>query len=282
MTKKILIIGATGMLGKPVASQMIADGFEVSIFSTNKNRASKLFPNAKIIEGNLKNATEVRNALEGKDAVYMNLGIPVNVKSEAWNPEKDGVKTIIEEAKKVGITRIGFLSPKISAYGDWWVMQDKRKAIANIKASGIPYYIFSATSFMDNFNTTQRDGSKINVVGKSNVKLHYIAASDFAKQVSKAFSIDSDKSKTYSIQGAKAFKIDEAAELFVNNYSKEQLKVAKAPMGLLKFIGVFNPTLGYVTKLMEALNNHPDKFDAKETWEELGIPTMTIEDFARL
>jgi uncharacterized protein YbjT (DUF2867 family) len=282
MLHKILIIGATGMLGKPITEQCIKDGFEVTVFSTNKERASKMFPTATILEGNLKNLDSVRNALKGQDIVYMNLGIPTNAKQNEWNPEKDGVKTVVEEAKKAGIKRIGYLSPKIAGYGDWWVMQDKRKAVETIKSSGIPYFIFTASSFMDNFNSTQKDGNKINVIGKSNVKMFYIAASDYAKQVSRAFSLEKEPSNTFNIQGSESYRINEAAEVFVKNHSKEKLKVAKAPMGLLKFIGLFNPTLSYVTKLMEALNNHPEKFDAQETWDKLGKPTIRLEQFAKI
>ncbi|CAA6827174.1 MAG: Unknown protein [uncultured Aureispira sp.] len=281
MSKKALIIGGTGMLGKPVANQMIKDGYQVSIFSTNKKRAKEIFPNAIIIEGNLKDVASVKKAVEGQDAIYMNLGIATTAKQKDWNPERDGVKTVVEAAKNAGVKRIGYLSPKIAEYGNWWVMDDKRKAVKTIKESGIPYYIFKATSFMDNFNTTQREGNKINVVGKSNVKMHYIAAEDYAKQVSKAFALENKGSKVYSMQGETAYTVDEAATVFVHHYSKEQLKVAKAPMGLLKFIGLFNPTLSYVTKLMEALNNHPEKFDAEETWKDLGKPTISLEQYAK-
>ena len=282
MNKKILVIGATGMLGQAVTEQFINDKYEVSVFSTNIDKASKLFPTANIIEGNLKDELSVKNALSGQDYIYMNLGIPTDAKITDWNPERDGVKTVIEFAKKEGIKRIGYLSPKIANYGDWWVMKDKLSAVETIKESSIPYYIFNASSFMDNFNGTQRDGVKINVIGKSNVKMYYISALDYAKQVSKAFSFDNNKSKTYNIQGLDAYTIDEAAGIFVANYTKEKLKVAKAPMGLLKFIGLFNPTLKYVCKLMDALNNHPEPFDSKDTWNELGKPTIKLREFSKL
>ena len=282
MSIKILVIGATGMLGKDVTKQFIKDKFDVSVFSTNKSRASKLFPNATILEGNLKDKESIKKAISGQDYIYMNLGIPTEAKKSDWNPERDGVKTVVELAKSEGIKRIGYLSPKIASYGDWWVMKDKLKAVDTIKASGVPYYIFSASSFMDNFNGTQRDGDKINVIGKSNVKMFYIAALDYSKQVSVAFSIENNKSKTYNIQGLFAYTIDEAAEIFAAHYSKEKLKVSKAPMFLLKLIGVFNPTLKYVCKLMDALNNNPEPFDSQETWDELGKPTITLKEFARL
>jgi len=281
MSKKILVFGATGMLGKSVTEQLIKDKFKVSVFSTSKSRASKLFPKATIFEGNLKDVESVEIAIKGQEYVYMNLGIPTNAKETYWNPERDGVKTLTELAKNAGVKRIGYLSPKIISYSNWWVLKDKQKAVETIKSSGIPYYIFSASSFMDNFNGTQRDGLKVNVMGKSNVKMFYIAASDYAKQVSKAFSIENKKSKIYSVQGLESYTIDTAANIFVTNYTKEKLKVVKAPFGLLKFIGLFNPTLNYVCKLMNALNNHPESFSAQETWDELGKPTITLKEFAK-
>lgn len=282
MNNEILVIGATGMLGKAVTEQLIKDKFDVSVFSTSRSKASKMFPTATIFEGDLRDVESVKRAIVGKDYIYMNLGIPTDAKKVDWNPEREGIKTVVEVAKMEQIKRIGYLSPKIANYGDWWVIQDKRRAVETIKSSGIPYYIFSASSFMDNFNGTQRDGKKINVVGKSNVKMFYISALDYAKQVSKAFSLENNKSKTYNIQGLDAYTIDDAAEIFVSNYSKEELKVAKAPMGLLKFIGLFNPTLKYVCKLMDALNNNPEPFNSQETWEELGKPTITLKEFAKL
>ena len=281
MHQRILIIGATGMLGKPVTQQLIKDGFEVTIFSTNKAKASKIFPISTIIEGDMQNAESIRNALKGQNSVYMNLAIPTNAKKTDWNPERDGVKTVVTEAKKEGIKRIGYLSSKISGYGNWWVMQDKRSAVKDIKSSGIPYLIFSASVFMDNFNGTQKDRDKINVLGKSKVRMFYIAASDFAKQVSRAFSLENDSSYTFNIQGSEAFTISEAADVFVKNHTKEKLKVRKAPMGLFKFMGLFNRKLSFVANLMEALNNHPEKFDSEETWEKLGKPTLTLKEYAK-
>jgi len=40
--KTILVIGATGMLGKPVAQQLKADGFNVRLLARNPEKAQKL------------------------------------------------------------------------------------------------------------------------------------------------------------------------------------------------------------------------------------------------
>ena len=51
--KKIIVIGATGMLGKPVTKQLINAGFDVTLMARNASKTKELFPEAKIVEGNV-------------------------------------------------------------------------------------------------------------------------------------------------------------------------------------------------------------------------------------
>jgi hypothetical protein len=53
------------------------------------------------------------------------------------------------------------------------------------------------------------------------------------------------------------------------------------PMWVLKIAGKFMPKMNYLTHIMEALNNYPEKFEAKQTWTELGKPEMTLAQFAK-
>lgn len=274
------------MLGQPVARELIKSGFDVTIFSTNESEARKKFPLAKIVVGNLQDIPSIEKALEGQYGVYLNLSAPTTTKPDDWNVESDGVANLLPLAKKAGINRIGYLAPVIMNFKEsdkplWWLFEKKQKAVELIKKSGIPYFIFNASSFMENFNGVQRDGDKINLVGKSLMPMHYIAGEDYGKQVSAAFALDTDKSKDYYIQGTEAMTADQAAKIFVENYKKAPLKIASAPIGLLKIIGLFKPELKYVVGIMKALNEYPEKFLAKETWQELGKPTITIKEYAQ-
>ena len=241
--KNILVIGGTGMLGQPVSNELIKNGFIVTIFSTNEAEAKKKFPTAKIVFGDLKNVASIEKACIGQDAIYMNLSIPLNAKSSDWNPEKDGVKNVLSAAKKAGIKQIGYLSPLVRNYSEngktWWYLKQKSNAVEEIKNSGISYFIFTASNFMENFLASMRRGNNINNVGTPKISNYYIAGSDFGKQVAKAFSSE-PQSKEYFIQGPQVLNPKEAVKLFTENYSKESLKPGSAPMGILKFVGCFN------------------------------------------
>ena len=284
MKKKVLVIGGTGMLGKPVVQELINFGHEVTIFSTNAIEASKLFPKLKVIEGNIKNIESISKAFIGQDAVYINLSIPINAKPTDWNPEKDGLKNILNAAKWQSIKQIGYLSPLIRNYSEngkaWWYLKEKKSAVEMIKNSGVPHFIFSASNFMENFLSSMRRGNAINTIGSPKINNHYISGNDYGKQVAKAFSLD-PQSKEFIIQGTQAINPKQAVKLFTENYSKEKLKPGSAPMGLMKFIGLFNTQIGNVAKLMTALNESPEQFKAQESWELLGKPTNTIKEFAK-
>jgi uncharacterized protein YbjT (DUF2867 family) len=284
MKKKILVIGGTGMLGKPVVHELINFGHDVTLFSTNANEATKLFPKVKVIEGNIKNVESLNKAFVGQDVVYINLSIPLTAKPNDWNPEKDGLKNILEVAKKQSIQQIGYLSPLIRDYSDngntWWYLKDKKAATEMIKNSGIPYFLFTASNFMENFLASMRRGNNINTIGSPKVDNHYICGSDYGKQVAIAYSL-SPQSKEFFIQGPEALNPKEAVKIFTENYTKESLKSGSAPMGMMKFIGCFSTQIGNVAKLMTALNELPEKFKAQETWDLLGKPTTTIKDYAK-
>lgn len=284
MTKKILVIGGTGMLGKPVVQELINFGHEVTLFSTNLKEATKLFPKVKVMEGNIKNIESLSKAFAGQDAIYINLSIPLTAKQGDWNPEKDGLKNILEVAKKLSIKQIGYLSPLIRDYSEngntWWYLKDKKYAAEMIKNSGIPYFLFTASNFMENFLASMRRGNNINTIGTPKINNHYISGNDYGKQVAIAFSLE-PQSKEFFIQGSQAINPTEAVKIFTENYKKESLKPGNAPMGLMRFIGCFSTQIANVAKLMTALNEFPEEFKAQETWNLLGKPTTTIKDYAK-
>jgi len=279
--KNIAVIGATGMLGLPVVKELVNAGFIITALVRDKAKAKKVLPkdvNIKVV--NLQDKTALTDSLKGIDGIYLNLSVRPTEKKDDFHPEKEGLANVIEASRKNKVRRIGYISSIISRdYSDidWWVFDLKREAIDMIKQSGIDYTIFYPSSFMENLNNTFIQGNKVNIVGKSLYKNWWIAGEDYGRQVSKSFGILKDgENREYTIQGAEALMTDEAVEIFVKHYKKQTLKIGKAPLGLLKFIGLFNPQLKYVSKILEVINNCEEKFEAQRTWDELGKPKISV------
>ena len=283
--KKIVVLGSTGLLGKPVTKTLIEAGIEVTVMVRNENLAQKLFPKANIIKGDLKNEADVEKAFQGQEGIFLSLSILQTEKENEWHTEQQGLDTIINIAKAHHIRRIAYLSSLVHLYQgmdgfDWWVFRIKREAVRKIKESGIPYTIFYPSTFMESIAYQSRQGNMIALGGKSEYPLYYIAAEDYARQVANSFQVLKDESKDYVVQGPEAYTQDEAAKIFIQHYTKEKLRTMWAPMFLLKIMGMFTQKFNYGYHVVTALNKYPEKFEATQTWEELGKPKITLKQFA--
>lgn len=286
MHKNIAVIGATGSLGKPVALALSASGFSVNALVRDVDKARAILP-AKInlIKGDIRNAADLLTLMKNQDFLYINLNLKLDEKKNDWHAETDGLKTILAAAEKCAIKRIGFISSIVMRYQgmndfNWWVFDMKQEAIKLIKASRIPYTIFYPSTFMENFEGNYRRGNSLLLAGESKHKMYFIAGADFGKQVANSFERLQNQNKEYDIQGLEAFTADEASIEFIKHYKRNKLKISRAPLPLLRFIGKFVQPLNYVSHIIEAMNNYPERFTAETTWRELGKPEITLKEFA--
>ena len=286
MSKKVAVIGATGVIGQPVTRQLIAAGFQVTVLSRNPSKAAVIFPGAKVAEADARSRHSLGAALHGIDFLYLNLNIDQTVGPSGWQSEREGLANIVEAAKAAGIKRIGFISSVVMNYQgrngfDWWIFDLKHQAVEMIKKSGLPYLIFYPSTFMESFPYIYRQGNRILLAGESKCPMWFIAGDDYGRQVANAFQITpANQSREYVVQGPEPFTAGEAAKVFIDSYTKEKLSILKAPLGLLKFLGKFSHKISYGGHIVEALNNYPEKFEAENTWKDLGKPGITLKEFA--
>ena len=285
--KRIAIIGATGMLGQPVAKAFIDAGFDVTLFVRALPKARQVFGNSvKLVEGDLQDTASLKQLLEGQEGLYLNLSVKQTSSQTQFQPEREGLDNILQLAKQAGLKRIGYLSSLAHLYQgqngfSWWVFDIKKEAVEKIKNSGIAYTIFYPSTFMESFDKgAYRLGNSIALAGTSKHKMFLIAGSDYGKQVVNAFQLNNGN-QDYVVQGPEGFTADEAASFYVENYKRNKVKIKKAPMGMLRFLGQFSNKFSYGANIVEALNNYPEKFEAARTWQELGTPQTTFMEYIR-
>ncbi|GAB3698487.1 hypothetical protein GCM10027592_23590 [Spirosoma flavus] len=285
---RVAIIGATGMLGHPVTLELIRAGHTVRIIARDVAKANALFPQAEVVPGDVKNVASLTDALQGMDAVYLNLSVKQTEKQSDFHTEGEGLVNLIQAARQAKIQRIAYLASIVMRYQEtngfhWWAFDIKQNAVRLLKESGIPYSIFYPSCFMETISGQQRAGNMVLLIGRSAIKQWYVAAQDYGKQVAKAlFLAKEGVPQEYVIQGPEPVTQLEAAERYVAAYSKEKLRVLTAPASLMKFVGWFNTMANYGWHITEAINKYPETFEAEQTWTDLGKPEITIEGFAQL
>ena len=281
----IAIIGATGMIGLPVARELIAAGNAVRIIARDAANAKLFFPDAEVAPGDLRDVNSLMQALAGVETVYLSLSVRQIEKQTDFHTETDGLRNLLTAAKQTGVRRVAYLSSLVMRYQgtndfDWWVFRVKHEAVRLIKASGMAYSIFYPSCFMESLNGVQRVGRFVLVVGNSPVQLRFVAAHDYGKQVARALRIADDTNQEYVIQGPEAVTQCAAADRFVMAHTASKLTVVTLPPALLKLGSPFSAQANYGWHIGEALNRYPEQFEAEQTWADLGTPQTTVEQFA--
>lgn len=282
--EKILFIGASGMLGKPVAWELIKAGFEITLLGRDTEKLAKLFPNIRTIKGDVYHPDSLIGAMKEQDIVYSNLSIEQASGKSDFQTEKEGIKNIIYAAKETGIKRIGYISSLIKNYRgmngfNWWAFDIKHAAVDAIKHSGIPYSVFYPSTFMETIDQQMMQGNRILLAGKSEAPMWFIAAKDFGIQVAWAFKKARNSNQEYPVQGPNPYTFDEAAKVFIDNY-KKKLTTFRSPLVPLKLIGLMSNKINYTANICEALNKYPEKFESEKTWNDLGKPTTNLAQYA--
>jgi len=281
--QKILFIGASGMLGKPVALELMRAGFPVTFLARDVEKMKKLFPNAAVVKGDVFDIASLETAMAGQEIVYLNLSVAQSSKKTEPQPEREGINNIIEAAKKTNIKRIVYLSSLIKNYEGmngfkWWAFEIKHAAVNAIKKSGLNYSIFYPSTFMECLDKQMLQGTRIMLAGKSEAPMWFIAAKDYGVQVAWAMKKAGDSNQEYVVQGLEPFTADEAAKVFIENV-KSNIKIMKAPLTPLKYLGIFNQRMNYAYHICEALNKYPEKFESQNTWDDLGKPSTTLAEY---
>ncbi len=124
MSKKVVITGATGFIGKKIVQKLIERGDEATIFTRSIEKAKQFIPNeAEFVEWDYK-LNDWRSYLEGKDAVIHLAG--ENVMAKRWN---DAHK------KNILSSRVNSTRQLVNAIG---TLNNKPKVF--ISASAVGYY----------------------------------------------------------------------------------------------------------------------------------------------
>ena len=281
--KKIVVIGATGMLGTPVTVQLSKAGYQVTAMVRNIDKAQKKLPSEiNLVRGDLKNVNDLKAAFADQDYIYLSLSTAPNEKNKTFKTEIEGIQNVIHAAAKTGIQRIGYLSSIVKAYNgfDWWVFDIKRMACDLLNSSDIPTTIYKPSNFFVNLTDLLMAGSNMILIGHQQTKSWWLSAHDYGKMVAKSFEVD-EGNQEYTLQGPEPFSFDEAVDLFIEHYPHKKLTKRRIPLWLMKIFGKFSTQADYGWRITEAINQYPEEFKGDETWQKLGKPEITLKEFAR-
>jgi uncharacterized protein YbjT (DUF2867 family) len=281
--RRIAIIGATGMLGRPVAVALAEAGFKVTALVRDPLSAKRVLPaGTTVLAADVRDEASLRAGLEGQEGLYLNLSIEPGARPGDFHTEAQGLAHILAAARAAKINRIGYVSALIhdTEDSDWWVLDVWRKALQRIKSSGIPYTIFYPSNFMETLPQRHVMGGALVMTGAGHFCNYWIAGRDFGHQVARAFEIPEAANREYVIQGPEPMTYEEAAFRYAQA-RPEPLRIVKLPLAVIEALGWISRRMRFNARMMRTVLRYPEEFHAEDAWHDLGRPATTIEDFAK-
>jgi uncharacterized protein YbjT (DUF2867 family) len=273
MAQKILVIGAAGFVGAPVAKQLLADGFSVRALVRNADKARQLLGDqVELVVGNFADKAILEKALDGVDGV--NLSVP-------WQSEFQVARDVSEILAKQGRknVRVTYISgTTVLPENRWYPMIDEKlKAEEVLTKSGVAYTIFRPSWFMDALGLFVRDG-RATIFGKQKQPYYFLAMADFARAVSKSYQTEEAANKTFVINGPKSMLMQDALQQYCD-VAHPGVKAATMPtwFGNLLAAMMKSPTMKDFVQMMAYFEKSPKVAAPNGADKVLGASSTTLE-----
>ena len=144
--KTVLVVGATGTIGRLVVEEAVRQGYAVRALVRTPSKARRFPAQVEVISGDVTRPETLSTAVDGIDAIVFTLGSDGAGKAGAESIEYGGVRNVLRalgsrSARIALMTSIG-VTNRTGSYNrsteshDW-----KRRSERLVRASGLPYTI---------------------------------------------------------------------------------------------------------------------------------------------
>ena len=236
----LLIIGATGTLGRQITLQALKKGYRVSCLVRNFNSATFLKKwNVQLVYGDLSVPETISSCLEGISVIIdASTSRPENfdsIKKVDW----EGKLALIEAAKVAKIKRFIFCSTyNIEQFVSIPLIRMKYGIEKKLQQADIPYTIFRLNGFyqglVKQYALPILDKMPVWTTNET-VKIPYMDTQDIAKFFVKSLQLPETKNRIFILGGPKNWLSDEVIKL-CEQLVGQSATINQVPAFFLKFV----------------------------------------------
>ncbi len=236
----LLIVGATGTLGRQIARRALDEGYQVRCLVRNPRKAAFLKEwGAELVIGNVCTPSTLVPALEGVTAVIDAATARAADVSSFERVDWNGKVNLIRAAAEAKIDRFIFFSILgAENYPEVPLMEIKRCTELFLKESGLNYTILRPCGFMQGiisqFAVPILEGQPVWLTGESS-PIAYMDTQDIAKFAIRALVVPETVNRSFPIAGNRAWSGKEIISLCERQSDKEA-KVTTLPLGVIRAI----------------------------------------------
>lgn len=239
----LLVVGATGTLGRQVVRRALDEGHQVRCFVRSPRKAAFLKEwGAEIVQGDLTSPETIKPALEGItaviDAATSRPTDSLTIKKVDW----DGKVSLIQAAVAAGVERFVFFSIlNAEKFPNVPLMEIKRCTELFLAESGLKYTILRPCGFMQGligqYAIPILDGQSVWITGDAS-PIAYMDTQDIAKFAVRALEVPETVNKAFPVVGTRAWGGYEIIRL-CERLSGKEAKIARLPLNFLRGVRGF-------------------------------------------
>jgi uncharacterized protein YbjT (DUF2867 family) len=235
----ILVVGATGTLGRQVVRRALDEGYQVRCLVRSFRKAAFLKEwGAELVQGHLCDPESLPPALEGITAV-IDAATARPTDSSIHKVDWEGKVALIQAAKAAGVDRFIFFSIlDCDKYPHVPLMEIKRCTEIFLAESGLNYTVLRLCGFMQGligqYAIPILEKQAVWVMGDGS-PIAYMDTQDIAKFAVQALKVPETVNKIFPVVGSRAWGAYEIIRL-CERLSGREAKTSRMPLGVMRGI----------------------------------------------
>ncbi|MBW2527547.1 MAG: SDR family oxidoreductase [Deltaproteobacteria bacterium] len=221
-TKRVLVAGASGYLGRYVVRELRARGHYVRALVRTAAKVADLVDHIdEVVEGQITDPATLRHCCDDIDVVFSSVGITKQKEGLTFEDvDYRGNANLLDEARGAGVTKFVYVSvcggPKLRHLS---IVDAHERFVDTLKAAGIGYAVIRPTGFFSDmgayFDMAAR--GRVYVFGRGDSRINPIHGADLA--VSCADALEGD-AREIDVGGPQVLEVKEIAQLALAAHGK--------------------------------------------------------------
>ena len=286
----ILVVGATGTLGRKVTRLLLQGGSQVRAMTRVISEADELKAlGAQPIRADLRDPDSIEFAVRGAHAVVAAAHSILGRRDSSSEIVDDiGHRTLIDLAQRAGVEHFIYTSVLGASPDhpiDFW--RTKARIERYLEESGMAYTIIRPTAFIDMhayqlIGKQVIEGKRVMLFGKGRNPRNFVAAEDVAKAINGALKLPALRGRTIDMGGPENLTAHQVVESFAKATGRKA-KVSHIPLAVVRTMSrAINPVHPGISRIMKQgiLAETTDQtFDPSRFRSEMPIGLTTLESW---
>ena len=289
---RLLIVGATGVLGSAAAKHFIQKGLHVKCFVRNKEKAMDLASaGGELVVGDLTNEASIVNACKNVDVVIAAAhGMLGRGKNKSENVDDAGHKSLVDAAAKANVQHFIYTSINgLAADHPIDFFRTKYAVEQHLINSGLNYTILRLPAFMEwhahkLLGKSIIDKGKVTILGKGENPTNFIAVDDIVQALNIMVGNQAYYNKIINLAGPENISRNQVAGIY-GRLSNKTPKVSHVPVGALNvlaaIINPFHPGIGRIMKFSAYSDAADATMNVNDSVKQFGLRATTMEEFIK-